>query len=55
MQVQLSNWHNNATPRTIQCSSGLSLGINMAMTKLVEWPVVDNTPRLSLVLYTGEV
>lgn len=23
------------------------------MTKLVEWPVVDSVPRLSLVLYTG--
>lgn len=27
----------------------------MAITKFVEWPVVDRTPFLSVVLYTGQV
>jgi len=52
---QLSSWQSSATPRAIQCDCGRSLGISIAMTKLVEWPVVERTPRLSLVLYTGAV
>lgn len=44
-----------ATPRMIQCSGGRFIGNNMAITKLVEWPVVDSIPRLSEVLYTGHV
>jgi len=44
-----------AVPRRIQCSSGRDVGSQIAMTKLVEWPVVDSTPFRSLVLYTGHV
>lgn len=52
-QVYELSWHSKATPRLIQCSCGLSEGRVIAITKLVEWPVVDRTPLLSLVLYTG--
>lgn len=47
------SWHNSATPRPIQCSLGWSEGRVMAITKFVEWPVVDNVPLRSLVLYNG--
>lgn len=43
-----------ATPLLIQCASGLSDGSCMYMTKLVLWPVVESTPRLAVVLYTGQ-
>ena len=42
-----------ATPRIIQWSADAIVGRNMEMTKLVEWPVVESTPLLSVVLYTG--
>ena len=45
-----SSCESSATPRLIQKSCGLSLGSRTYMTKLVEWPVVDSTPRRSLVL-----
>ena len=47
---QSSSWQSKATPLWIQCSSGLSVGIFIATTKLVECPVVERTPRRSLVL-----
>jgi len=43
-----------AVPRLIQCSCGTLLGISMDMTKLVEWPVVESTPKRDDVLYTGQ-
>ena len=43
----------SATPLLIQCDEWCSLGSLTSMTKLVEWPVVDSTPRLSAVLYMG--
>lgn len=49
------NWHSMAVPRRIQCSGGCNDGSQIAMTKLVEWPVVDSTPFRSVVLYTGHV
>lgn len=49
------SWHSIAVPRRIQCSGGCDVGSQIAMTKLVEWPVVDSTPFRSLVLYTGHV
>lgn len=49
------SWHSIAVPRRIQCSGGCNVGSQIAMTKLVEWPVVDSTPLRSLVLYTGHV
>ena len=51
----MSNWQSKATPLDTQWLSGLLLGILMAITKFEEWPVVDKTPLLSNVLYTGEV
>ena len=39
----------------IQCSGDFNVGNVIAITKFVECPVVDNTPRLSLVLYTGQM
>lgn len=44
------SWQRSATPRMIQCSEGLFVGIHMAITKLVECPVVESTPRRSDVL-----
>lgn len=44
------NWQSMAVPRRIQCSGGCELGSQIAMMKLVEWPVVDRTPFLSVVL-----
>ena len=53
--VQLSSWHSRATPLCTQWASGLSDGISMAITKLVECPVVLRVPLRSLVLYTGDL
>jgi len=39
----------------IQWLAGFTVGNNMAITKFVECPVVESTPRLSDVLYTGHV
>ena len=39
-----------AVPRLIQCACGLLLGTSMAITKLVEWPVVESTPKRAIVL-----
>lgn len=47
---QSSSWHNMATPRLIQCSGGSLVGNVTEITKLVEWPVVERVPFLSLVL-----
>lgn len=54
-QHQCDNWQIIATPRIIQCSGGLLVGNSTAITKFVECPVVDRVPRLSLVLYSGQV
>lgn len=51
--LQSSNWHKQAVPRLIQCEGCVNEFISINMTKLVEWPVVDRTPFLALVLYTG--
>ena len=42
--AQSSSSHSRAQPRFTQCSIGLSVFSNMAMTKLVECPVVDRVP-----------
>jgi len=44
-----------ATPRMIQWLAGFTVGNNMAIIKFEECPVVESTPRLSDVLYTGHV
>jgi hypothetical protein len=49
------SWQTMATPRIIQWLAGFTVGKNMAITKFVECPVVEITPRLSDVLYTGHV
>jgi len=51
----VSSWVSIATPRLIQCSCGLSEGVVIGMTKLVECPVVERIPRRSLVLYSGHL
>mgnify|MGYP003306365226 CR=1 FL=1 len=46
-----------ATPRLIQCSCGRSEGISNAITKLVEWPVVESVPArvvTQFCFYTGQ-
>lgn len=43
-----------ATPLVIQCDSLISVGIVMNITKFEECPVVVNSPRLAVVLYTGQ-
>lgn len=43
-----------ATPLLIQCAYVLLEGNFIFITKFVECPVVDNTPLLSEVLYTGQ-
>ena len=46
---------NAATPARIHTSS-ISLLLNSKnITKLVEWPVVDNVPVLLTTLYTGQL
>lgn len=55
MVSQSSNCVRRATPLLIQWS-GETLGARgkcTINTKFVEWPVVDNVPLLSEVLYTG--
>lgn len=51
---QSSSWQSRATPRLTQCWGGLLVGSVMEMTKLVECPVVERVPLLSLVLYRGQ-
>ena len=46
--------HNAATPYNTQVSGGTSVGNSIATTKLVDIPVVERTPFLSDVLYTGQ-
>lgn len=51
------NWHSMAHPLSVQCDgfvSGAQFSV-MATTKFVLWPVVDSVPRLSVVLYTGQI
>lgn len=52
--IQSFNWHRAAVPLLIQWSSSMCDVSSMVITKLEEWPVVAKTPRLSLVLYTGQ-
>ncbi len=47
------SWQSKAHPRETQWALGCVEGSSMAMTKLVEWPVVESTPRRADVLYTG--
>lgn len=42
---QISSCVSSATPRFVQCSSGNELLTRMYITKFVECPVVDRTPR----------
>lgn len=46
-----------AHPLSVQCAGFVSVAqFNViATTKFVLWPVVDNVPRLSAVLYTGQM
>ena len=55
MQNQSSSWQSPATPRLVQWLCGLLDGTSINNTKFVEWPVVDNTPRRAVVLYTGHL
>ena len=41
-----------ATPLLVQWAASQSTGTRMSHTKLVECPVVDRTPLLSVVLYS---
>lgn len=50
MILQSSNYVNKATPLLIQCEGGLEVGVFIQRTKLVECPVVDNSPLLADVL-----
>lgn len=43
-----------AVPRIIQNSGSFLLRNKMAITKLVEWPVVERTPDRCWVLYSGD-
>lgn len=47
---QSSSWQSMATPRLTQCSGSILVFTPMYITKLVEWPVVESTPRLVDVL-----
>ncbi len=47
---QSSSWQSMATPRRTQCSGSIRVFTPIYMTKLVEWPVVESTPRLVDVL-----
>lgn len=47
---QSSNWQSIATPRRTQCSGSILVLTPIYITKLVEWPVVDNSPLLVDVL-----
>lgn len=51
--IQSSNWHRQATPLLIQCCWDFFESSVVYITKFVECPVVESTPRLALVLYTG--
>lgn len=51
--IQSSSWQSMATPLRTQCSESTLVFTPMNMTKLVEWPVVESTPRLVEVLYRG--
>lgn len=44
-----------ATPRLTQKLGSRLDGSRISITKLVECPVVDKTPRRSLVLYRGQL
>ena len=46
-------WVNSATPLLTQWESGMSIGTLTIITKLVECPVVLNTPLRAKVLYKG--
>ena len=41
----------SASPRRIQWFWSMDDGMRIIITKLVEWPVVDNTPRRAAVRY----
>lgn len=47
---QSSSWQSMATPRRTQCSGSIFVFTPIYITKLVEWPVVESTPRLVEVL-----
>lgn len=49
------SWQSIATPRMIQWLAGFPVGNVIAITKFVECPVVESTPRLSDVLYMGHL
>lgn len=50
VRFQSSSWQSMAAPRLTQCWGRLLVGNIMEITKLVEWPVVERVPLLSLVL-----
>ena len=50
---QESNWQRRAAPLLVQCSGVKSVFRSKKVTKLVECPVVLNSPFLRLVLYKG--
>lgn len=46
-----------AAPLSVQCSGGyslMSIGTATLKMKFVDWPVVERTPALAEVLYTGQ-
>lgn len=51
---QSSSWQNKAVPLSAQCLGSFLEGTSTMMMKLVEWPVVDKVPALSVVLYNGQ-
>ena len=60
--INIFNWKNQylkaknaATPALTHTSYSKSDGISKNITKLVEWPVVDNVPLLETTLYTGQL
>lgn len=52
---QSSNWQNIAVPLKTQCLGDNNEGTSKLIMKLVEWPVVDRVPALSVVLKTGHI
>ena len=49
------NWHNIAAPFSVQYLGCSLVGKSTATIKLVDYPVVDKTPALTDVLYTGQL